>query len=86
MPIDKVIFRRWRDSPHSVIALFPYEPAGLSFVNSYEHVGQHGGADYYAVLQHTTPAPATDPEVVGLMAELTARGYNLKVVKRYYRR
>ena len=36
-----VIFRKWNDG--SVIAVFPYIPAGRdgAYPQSYEHVGQH---------------------------------------------
>ena len=52
----QVVFRCWRDAK-TVIALFPGIPTDLygHFCEAYEHVGQHGGADYYGVIRATTP-------------------------------
>ena len=51
---DIVVFRRWQNG--DVIALFPELPADLygEYCDAYEHVGQHGGADYFGVIQKTT--------------------------------
>jgi hypothetical protein len=79
--LDPVVFRRWKDSG-DIIALFPELPADLygQYCDSYEHVGQHGGADYWGVIQHTTPtSPA---EAADLAEELTRIGYNLRPIKR----
>ena len=76
-----VVFRKWRDTG-TIIALFPELPSDLNgwYCDSYEQIGQHGGADYYGVIQQTTPAPA---EVcAGLARELTSIGYRLKSIKR----
>jgi hypothetical protein len=76
-----VVFRKWRDTG-TIIALFPELPSDINgwFCDAYEQVGQHGGADYHGVIQHTTPASA---EVcAGLAKELTGIGYNLKPIKR----
>ena len=51
-----VIFRVWNKSPHSVIALWPCSKAGFGFINSYEHIGQHGGADPRIMVSRTRPA------------------------------
>lgn len=69
-----VIFRRWKKC-QSVIALFPFEDAGGGLVMSYEHVGQHGGADYNGVIAQTTPVKADEPDVKDLFIELTSIGY-----------
>jgi hypothetical protein len=76
-----VVFRKWRDSG-SVIALFPEIPSDISgfFCEAYEHVGQHGGADYYGVVQATRPA--SPEEAAPLAGELTRIGYKLKPIKR----
>ena len=76
-----VVFRRWRDNS-DIIALFPEIPTDLNgwYCEAYEHVGQHGGADYYGVIQATRPA--TDEEASSLAEELTRIGYNLQPIKR----
>jgi len=76
-----VVFRRWRDGD-GIIALFPEIPSDIHgyFCEAYEHVGQHGGADYHGVVQASRPA--TDQEAAPLAEELTLIGYNLKPIKR----
>jgi hypothetical protein len=78
---DVVIFRRWRDSD-AVIALFPEIPADIfgDFCEAYEHIGQHGAADYSVVIQATTPVEPEEAD--DLAEELTQIGYNLRPVKR----
>ena len=82
----EVIFRKWKDNG-DIIALFPYEARKRGFfgiVESYEHVGQHGDADYPLVVKATRPA--TPEEYADLKAELEGLGYNLKVMQRRQRR
>jgi hypothetical protein len=82
-----VIFRKWRKkNGGDVIALFPeiYADTTGYFCTSYEHVGQHGDADYSHVINHTTPA--TPAEYAELESELTSIGYNLQIQKKYFRR
>lgn len=79
MPMEKtrVIFRKWPDG--AIIALFPLIPddrRGYTCV-SYEHVGQHGGADDTAVVRLTKPAKPA--EFAALAAELRGRGYVLDI-------
>ena len=78
---DVVVFRRWTDSDN-VIALFPELPADLGgdYCDAYEHHGQHGGADYHGVVQHTKPC-STD-EAADLAAELRTIGYVLRPIRR----
>jgi hypothetical protein len=78
---DVVIFRKWKDGS-SIIALFPEIPADNHgrFCESYEHVGQHGGADYHGVISQSKPATTT--EAKDLHDELSHRGYNLKIMRR----
>ena len=59
-----------------VIALFPEFPADLfgDCCDAYEHVGQHGGADFHGVIQQTTPCSLND--AADLAAELTRIGYD----------
>lgn len=78
-----VIFRVWKDEPKSVIAFFPTVPTDVNgyHCESYEHVGQHSGADYDACISHTRPA--TEAEYYPLLEELARIGYrNLRVVRR----
>ena len=81
MKTTLVVFRRWLDTG-SIIALFPEIPSDICgyFCEAYEHFGQHGGADYHAVVQATRPA--TDEEAAPLTEELTRIGYNLQPIKR----
>jgi hypothetical protein len=76
-----VVFRRWRDTG-SIIALFPELPSDSQgrFCDAYEHVGQHGGADFLGVVQVTRPVRIDEAE--DLIAELTQIGYRLKPAKR----
>ena len=79
--MDTVIFRRWRDCG-SIIALFPEIPADIfgEFCEAYEHVGQHGGANYWGVIQATMPVELHEAE--DLAEELTRIGYNLRPIRR----
>jgi len=78
---DVVVFRRWKDSG-TVIALFPESPADYQgwYCDAYEHVGQHGGADFHGVIQQTVPA--RPDECADLAEELTRIGYNLRPIPR----
>jgi hypothetical protein len=73
-----VIFRKWpAREGGGIIALFPYEPASVTdpaICDSYEHVGQHGAANYYAVIDSTYPAFAS--EYAALKSELESEPYN----------
>jgi hypothetical protein len=81
METTLVVFRRWHDTG-TILALFPEVPSEISgyFCEAYEHVGQHGGADYHGVIQATRPA--TVEEAASLAQELTRIGYKLKPIKR----
>ncbi len=81
MGTDVVVFRRWRDTG-DVVALFPEMPADLQgqYCESYEHIGQHGAADYFGVIQDTTPVGPR--ECAELAEELRRIGYNLRPIKR----
>jgi hypothetical protein len=70
-----------RKTEHGCIALFPDEKVDADgyTCSSYEHVGQHGGADYVGVMRRTRPA--TPAEYDDLAEELSQLGYNLKIVK-----
>lgn len=86
--ITEVIFRKWRSNNYAnkIIALFPYAVETLAgSIMSYEHIGQHGGADYNHCINMTVPAKAE--EYKDLKEELEYIGYNLKVInKRNYKK
>lgn len=84
-PITAVVFRKWKDNGQ-IIALFPELPSDLYgfYCDSYMHVGQHGGADYFGVVQHTTLA--TRKQSAALARELRRIGYRLKSIRRASRR
>jgi hypothetical protein len=76
-----VIFRKYVKEK-DVIALFPQipsNPKNLDCCMSYMHVGQHGEAHIYTVLDRTVPA-TTYYSYRDLLAELIDIGYNPKVV------
>jgi hypothetical protein len=81
--ITPVVFRVWRERESertSVLALFPTIEWGPGMCSSYEHVGQHSGADYAGCIARTRPAKPA--EYAALKRELTQRGYNLRVYAR----
>ena len=83
--VTPVVFRVWRASEGGgVLALFPNEsPSVISkpwLCDSYEHIGQHGSADYAGCVNATRPA--TETEAAPLKAELESLGYKLRVLKR----
>ena len=88
--ITEVVFRVWKPKYNygrkgEVIALFPYIDEGRGRVLSYMHIGQHGAADYYGVIQDSYPAKPS--EYADLKRELeNVFGYNLKVIKKAMRR
>lgn len=78
--MEKVMFRKYNNG--EIVAVFPYIQAGWhkSIVRCYEHVGQHGQADYHYFIALTKPAK--EHEYRELMRELKSIGYELQVVKR----
>lgn|SRR3990167_7607200 len=83
-----VIFRVWKDSKWKdttgVIALFPEIPSDTQtdrYCSSYEHIGQHGGADPRLVINATRRALPAD--YADLKKELEGLGYDLIVKQRY---
>lgn len=69
----KVIFRKYKDG--QIIALFP-EISWNTYthtVNSYMHLGQHGGADYAKIIPITQPA--CENEYQELLIELETIGH-----------
>ena len=76
-----VIFRKWKGKAENIIALFPWVEESPGRCSSFEHVGQHGRADYCGVIRLTTPA--TPAEYADLKRELEQYyGYNLTIRKR----
>lgn len=85
-----VLFRMMR-ARHGgyVLALFPAEASSTTdggLCSSYAHIGQHGAADPWGVIQDSRPA--TPEEYADLKAELEGApyGYRLKVYRRNARR
>ena len=76
----QVIFRKFIDHG-DIIALFPniqYYHYSSDTVMSYQHIGQHGGADL-SIMDDITTLPASLSESKPLFDELTSLGYNLDV-------
>lgn len=81
--VTKVVFRKWRTKPHTVIAIFPEELGDNSpyTCSSYEHIGQHGSCDPFYLTQATRLAKPA--EYAALKEELENHyGYKLRVMKR----
>lgn len=76
----KVMFRVWRRHPRTVLAVFPHEEWKQGECTLYEHIGQHGGGVYQALVDLTRPA--TDEEAAPLAKELERIGYELTRIKR----
>lgn len=77
--MTRIVFRKWRNG--DIIALFPDIQETEYKVLVYEHIGQHGVADYTNVISITRPA--SPEEYHGLMTELKTIGYkNIKVIKK----
>lgn len=75
-----VVFRVWRDTG-GVFALFPYDVAdSRGHCTAYEHVGQHGAADYVGCIERSRPA--TEQEYARLRRELEDLGYVLTIRRR----
>lgn len=72
-----VLFRVWKSGhgKNEVIALFPSLPGTTDpgTCSSYMHVGQHGSASYYGVMEATRAA--TPAEYAGLQSELESAPY-----------
>jgi hypothetical protein len=80
-----VVFRLYETG--ELLALFPglpYSDVHHEQCMSYQHVGQHGGADYNHCIRQT--CRALPHEYEPLKKELEAIGYNLNVRERYTRK
>lgn len=83
-PETLVVFRVFK-AGGDVVALFPEEPwSGNGDCASYQHVGQHGAADYAHCIQISRPAKPG--EYAPLQRELESIGYRLKIRARFTRR
>lgn len=86
MPVEhaRVIFRIYPEG--DVIALFidDAEPTRPWLMSCYQHMGQHGNADYDVVRDRTRLATAA--EYAALRRELAQIGYVLTPMQRWQRR
>ena len=82
MRSDPVLIRVWKGDPDDVFALFPTDPADNygHFCTCYQHVGQHGSADYGHCI--ASSRPATKAEARPLLQELRRIGYRPRVIRR----
>lgn len=81
---DVVIIRQWKRGG-DLIALFPEIPADNegNLCQSFEHFGQHGGADFDVVIRITKPVLSHDDfRIHDLLEELKRMGHKPKVVYR----
>jgi hypothetical protein len=85
-PTDPVVIRVWKGDDSDVFALFPADPADNygRLCTSYQHIGQHAGADYGHCIANSRPAKCR--EAAPLLAELRRIGYQPHVLKRASRR
>ena len=77
-----VIFRVYRGKRGSVFALMPECPADMDgrFCTAYEHVGQHGAADYHGCIARSRPADVW--QYSPLLTELEGLGYRVAIRRR----
>jgi hypothetical protein len=81
--ITDVIFRvdNTKDFKGTVYTLFPHEVIDYrGLVSSYQHVGQHSGANYLDCIN--TSKPATAKQYKALKLELENIGYRFNIVNR----
>ena len=78
-PITRVVFRVFTGrNGGDLIALFPdLKGWGRGECDSYQHIGQHGAADYNSVILGSRPA--TEAEYAPLKAELEAAPYRYRL-------
>jgi len=83
---DAVVIRVWKGDDTDVFALFPTDPADNygRLCTSYQHIGQHAGAEYGHCIANSRPAKCR--EAAPLLAELRRIGYRPHVLKRASRR
>ena len=77
----EMIFRK---DKMGVFALMPYEISSLEgHVTVYQHIGQHGQADYQGCMRKSVPTNVI--EYLDLYNELESLGYNIKITRRMNR-
>jgi hypothetical protein len=77
-----VVFRTFKQGG-DVIALFPTLDADANgHVTSYQHVGQHGAADYAYCMRATRPATGEESAALARELEGPPYRYNLQPMKR----
>jgi hypothetical protein len=83
--METIILRRWPDG--QLIALFPNIAATQGLIQAYEHIGQHGAADYMLVIGKTLPVSYSrnDPERDVFIKELKQIGYTPRFRRRRVR-
>ena len=79
----RVIFRTYRKGG-DVIALMPELEEAHGLITCYQHLGQHGIADYQRVMADTRLS--TPEERWPLQAELESIGYRVAPMERWVRR
>ena len=68
LDIIPIIIRRWKKSPYSLIIFFPEDLADFSGnIQSFEWIGQHGGANYNHCLKATKSVDYESAEVKDLL-------------------
>lgn len=80
MSATKMIFRVWNDKARDPIAFILGYQCNPGRVMSYEHVGQHGEADYGLCLTRTRPA--TRSERAPLVRELQQLYGPIRIIRR----
>ena len=76
---NDVVFRVFRNGG-DVIALWPAVLTNKHYCQSYQHIGQHGPADYNGLISITRLASPV--EYAELLKELRRLGYSPNVIKR----
>jgi hypothetical protein len=79
-----VLFRKWPSG--TVLALFPGEVGDCDeeSCSSYQHVGQHGSANFKLCIQTTKPAKPEEYESLRLELESPPYEYSLDVRRRVH--
>jgi hypothetical protein len=81
--VTAVLFRVWpAKQGGGVIALFPLIDEGRGLCSSFEHVGQHGGADLIGVIHATRRARPEEYAALKRELERAPYEYKLKVYQR----
>lgn len=79
-----VIFRKYKDTKQ-ILALFPEIEENRGLCSCYQHIGQHGSADYMHCV-HNLTTWAKPEEYADLKSELEQIGYKLKVRRKWMRK